>query len=230
MKLTFGNESIDFFDFDYSNLKIGIALSGGADSALLLYLAAKYLKDVEIIPWSGYEVTEDPLHSRPFTILDCIDIVHFVKDKFPNSNIVNHHIWAYDRTAKGINKKYFMRDEYRRSLDSGIIDLYVTAKSKNPPLEIIHTFLDVSQGPVEEERNHKGIEKPNSTYYAPFINIDKSSIAKLYKKYNLLKDLFPLTNSCVGFADTTNWFTEPCKRCFWCHERKWAFGYYDGEI
>jgi len=52
----------------------------------------------------------------------------------------------------------------------------------------------------------------------------------IYEQFNLLDDLFPLTMSCIGFAPETNYFTEPCRKCYWCHEKKWAFGCYDGGL
>ena len=45
-----------------------------------------------------------------------------------------------------------------------------------------------------------------------------------------MKELFPITASCVGYAKETDYFTKPCKVCWWCREKKWAFGMYDGEV
>ena len=50
----------------------------------------------------------------------------------------------------------------------------------------------------------------------------KRFIAECFKDNDLIKDLFPLTASCIGYADTTNFFTEPCKECWWCIEKEWA--------
>ena len=57
MKLTVGEQSIGFFDFDYKYWagcnKIAVSMSGGTDSAILFYLMAKHLpKEIEIIPWT----------------------------------------------------------------------------------------------------------------------------------------------------------------------------------
>ena len=41
-----------------------------------------------------------------------------------------------------------------------------------------------------------------------------------YEKYGIM-DLSLLTVSCIGDPG-------PCSKCFWCKERKWAFGNYDG--
>ena len=42
-----------------------------------------------------------------------------------------------------------------------------------------------------------------------------------------MKTLFPYTASCTGDAETTNNFTMPCGKCFWCYEKKWAFNMID---
>ena len=60
--------------------------------------------------------------------------------------------------------------------------------------------------------------------------VNKKFIAQCYKDYNLMDKLYPLTASCIGYADTTNYFTEPCKTCWWCKEKLWAFGSYDGGV
>lgn len=228
MKLNVDDVSIDFFNFNTQNLKIGIAVSGGADSALLLYLTAKYVKDAEIIPWTGYEIENKNYRFRPFTIHDAKNVVDVVRNKLPDANISQHYIWSYDRREQ--DKKIYMKDEAKKCLDDGIIDLYVTGKTANPPKEVL---IDIEKklpsdtaGPIDTSRSHTQSERPSSTYYAPFINMNKKIISSLYQKYDCMKDLFSVTQSCVGWAEETNWFTEPCKQCFWCHERKWAFGSY----
>ena len=45
-----------------------------------------------------------------------------------------------------------------------------------------------------------------------------------------MDELFPITASCVAYAKKTNHFSEPCKECWWCREKKWAFGMYDGNV
>ncbi len=44
-------------------------------------------------------------------------------------------------------------------------------------------------------------------------------IAELYEKYNLTSTLFPVTNSCVAPVNGKH-----CSNCWFCNERKWAFG------
>ena len=59
--------------------------------------------------------------------------------------------------------------------------------------------------------------------YSPFIHVDKKFVADIYRKNNLMEDLYPLTGSCVGTELVTDYFTKECRQCFWCHEKKWAF-------
>ena len=67
----------------------------------------------------------------------------------------------------------------------------------------------------------------NVTWEEVALNVDSGNATYVF---NLMDDLFPLTMSCIGFEKETNYFTEPCKKCYWCHEKKWAFGCYDGGL
>jgi 7-cyano-7-deazaguanine synthase in queuosine biosynthesis len=61
----------------------------------------------------------------------------------------------------------------------------------------------------------------------PWWNVDKKFIAFQYQKYNLMNIIFPLTESCIEDKKDQPF---PCKKCFWCEEKYWAFGSYDGGI
>ena len=255
MLLTANNQTVEFFNFDYSkHKKMGISLSGGSDSALLFYLMAKYLQDVELIPWSAYESSPDPLEERPLTIEAAEKIVDWMRVEFPDANIGPHEKYAYDRSCKetlkeaekinvpgfkyygmsnkGIVKILLLRKDTQRMWDEGIIDYHVNGITSNPPLDIIKEW------PYYEERRTKDQEVfevanwpaklcSRRIYYKPFVKVDKKWIAGMYNQEGLMNTLFPITESCTGFARETNWWTEPCKQCFWCREKHWAFGCYD---
>ena len=57
--------------------------------------------------------------------------------------------------------------------------------------------------------------------YSPLINHNKKSVAKLYKALGVLDTLYPVTRSC----ETDEHPGSHCGKCWWCGERKWAFGY-----
>ena len=74
-----------------------------------------------------------------------------------------------------------------------------------------------------------GIHPPGKTFFdlhRPFTLVDKSFIAHFYHKYDLM-DLYKQTVSCTGDVTDKKY---PCRKCFWCHEKKWAFGSYDGGV
>lgn len=65
-------------------------------------------------------------------------------------------------------------------------------------------------------------------FYHPFVNVDKRFVAAMYKKYNV-EDLLDLTRSCEAIPSEDapfdpNFEKTPCGHCWWCLERKWAFG------
>ena len=63
--------------------------------------------------------------------------------------------------------------------------------------------------------------------YSPFKDVDKDLLLKYMKMSFLLETLFPLTRSCLGSAEVTDYHEKPCKMCYWCEEKHWAFGQYD---
>lgn len=267
MRLTVGDKSIGFFDFDYKKLadgnRIGVSLSGGTDSAILFYLMAKHLpNDVILVPWSSYEESDNPLKERPLTIEAAEEIVDFVRNAFPNANIAEHHKFTFDRNCPiayekaklknvpswdcypmailGVVKMVLMQEEETKSFDSKNIGMLVGGITMNPPVEDMESDWRPSGwkhplGPRYEPRRSKEHEtiawsEIGRSHYHPFVNVDKSFVAGLYEQEGLMDTLYPMTESCTGFAYETNWFTEPCKQCFWCWEKYWAFGSYDGGL
>ena len=73
----------------------------------------------------------------------------------------------------------------------------------------------------------------------PFRNMNKKEVAGLVKELGLDKTLFPVTETCETeifvYPNMTRDFNmsytnpgaEPCKRCWPCREKYWAYGYYD---
>jgi len=75
----------------------------------------------------------------------------------------------------------------------------------------------------------------------PFRNMNKKDVAGLVKSLGLDKTLFPVTETCeteiemYGEYGKPDFFNmpykkpgaEPCKRCWPCREKYWAYGYYD---
>ena len=58
--------------------------------------------------------------------------------------------------------------------------------------------------------------------YVPFKRIDKRFSTGLWKHFNLFKEGYNNTFSCIGHYEQTKGFTELCNKCFWCKEREWG--------
>ena len=81
----------------------------------------------------------------------------------------------------------------------------------------------------EERRDRHGHdrvpyhENHGKPFYCPLEYLDKRFVAEMYKQFDLMNNLFPITKlSCVEYAEKTDYFSKPCKECWWCREKKWA--------
>ena len=127
-------------------------------------------------------------------------------------------------------------DEFMARLDR---PLRLDGMSANPPMEVRKQFSNyaikkfpnikfdeknIARIRGEARRDTGGVE-PELKYnvYKPWVNQSKKFIASIYKEEGLMKDLYPITRSCVGGPNQTNNFTEWCWQCFWCYEKAWAF-------
>lgn len=217
-----------------------MSLSGGADSAILLYLTAKNISEnnieTKITPYTCVE------HFRPGNDWNASKIIDIVKGHFPNVSFEEHIVEMipddYDRGNK-TSKVAHMREMVRELISTGKYDLYMGGISSFPSQEELdkNPKLKAKAGDVGPEdrsknRTHDNIDWPHSEknktimLYFPFRMKDKKDLAAYYEEYGL-HDLLKYTASCVGWHEYTNNFTEPCKECFWCLEKYWAFGVFD---
>jgi hypothetical protein len=244
MQLTANGITIPFFDFDMSEHdKIMLSLSGGADSALLFHLVCLILPDKEIIPFTGIDIY------RPTNIWYAEEIYEITKEKFPNVNIADLEVFKFDvqdpkmiiKARKrwkedvdppfgGYIKSFHMSMNIRKLVEKHKATFETNGLTANPPVEdqIKYGFQHISEKRRNVSNANPIVDRTRRILYKPFINVDKKFIAELYKQYNLMDDIFPITQSCTGRENVTDYWTKPCKLCFWCHEKKWAFGCYDG--
>tara|TARA_E500000331_G_scaffold101186_1_gene98105 strand:+ start:5861 stop:6508 length:648 start_codon:yes stop_codon:yes gene_type:complete len=205
--------------------KVAISMSGGLDSSLLTYLLCKEIyeskKDIKVFPFHGIDNT------RPTSPENIQNIINFLKNSFPTINIYKMQVW--DNTKGIILKTMKDRKGIAKHCLKNNINYFYNGRTSNPPKDVLDSF----GGFYQKERTHDN-KKPKSVWVddfnayliRPWVNVDKKYIYKLYKKHNLLDTLEPLTWSCIGFAKQTNFFTEPCKTCYWCKEKYWGFNKY----
>jgi len=214
-------------ELDLGHKKIGIGMSGGMDSSILLWLLAHHISenelDVTIYIWTCVH------EEKPGQAVHAKKAIEFVKEEFPNVKFGEHMVkstTAKDYIANGTKLAYKLVYKY------GITALY-NGVTLNPPNEIgeavwKHKWETRALTRNWETRqkwidlNPQHVDNPPHTEYRPFIHSDKRVVLAFYKKYGLYVSLGSLTRSCEGFIDVTNYFTETCKECWWCIEKEWA--------
>ena len=234
MKLSdsFG-QSIDF-DIDPKYKKIGVNLSGGADSSILFYMVCNYLKENNRTDTSvsALSCANDLKHR--WNVRKAADVINFTIDNLEFNPIDTHY--SYYRDFQ--NVEYFHAVEQQLVID-GRIDLIISGVTSNP---IVNADVVDSMGQLVN-LNETGLAVRNTDgkaktthgtdaghgYYTPFINTDKRFVAAMYDHYGVRDGLLPLTRSCEatpepGASYDPEFEKTPCGDCWWCLERKWAFG------
>lgn len=244
-------QTVDFFGFDHSmHDNIYVSFSGGTDSSLLLYLICTHLSDKRIVAHTGTDLSKDP-----FVKEYAEDIMIWMRKQFPHLNIVHEQYdfnsrdpvyiqqaskeisEAKDKSifpsvlghAKSVAQREYkseMRKKYKMTMSTHGI-------TANPPIEV---QKELGFEHVAESRRNQWYDpivvspSGKNIHHKPFVNVDKRWVAGMYEKLGLMDELFPLTMSCIGDNEDSKYYTEPCKKCFWCHEKLWAFGCYDGGL
>jgi hypothetical protein len=207
---------------------ICIGLSGGADSAILLWILCNIItRDKLDIGVSVYRVVNP---ERPWHEIRSNMVMEFIKKDFPEivwEDIItekpdsldnNEYVDLQGKSSHALRMKYKSMVSY-----SG-----VTLNPTNEIGELIwkDIWKDRSPNRNHERYKHWLPEVNKKVAYGmeckPFCIYDKRAVLAFYKKYDLLDTLLPITRTCEGWKEWTNNFTEECKQCWWCLERNWA--------
>ena len=221
-----------------------LSLSGGCDSAIICYIAAKMIIDNN---WQNtvelYAMTGDS-DTKPFNIKFAKQIIKKVEE-LTGVKFVKH----FTKVIKADTTKNYTLDQlemaYKAHKEVGW-GLFWHGITENPhadpndpqAMRLVETIE--KQGP-DDDRDPKDNPKPvfdtedfpefcneelNLNRVHPLINLNKEGVADIYKQFGLMDNLFPITRSCEH-ADPilTNNFTTHCEKdCWWCWERLWGFG------
>jgi hypothetical protein len=220
----------------YEDGPVGVSVSGGVESALLLYILMTHSKNhiyIYNILEPARELSSDP----PF-----YDVVNTCSKLTGNTNftVCQHKV---DQQAPDVYFK-FLKDKLDRK-EIGIIYQGIT---NFPPYEVWATW-GTTQPTWHIESRSDSVIKPlfglkfnlgneidfstvtntgnkiesleiDARVYVPFVNFNKSNIAEMYRLLDIEDTLFPKTRSCE-----TEDYIGHCGNCFWCSERLWAFGH-----
>lgn len=208
-------------------------VSGGLDSAAGLYLIAKHIKEnklktkIIVATWKR-DQNDNPRRyqnklPKDWNVTHAKKVMAWVEKKLKLTKtqkfqhiIVNTPV----RTGPRIPGEEWLKiyNEYEKEYKLKDTFGFVT---KNPARSImIENDMWTRDRPTYRDsakRHHNS---------KPFQNYDKKFIFRIFEEEGLMKSLYPLTRSCEGQADVTKDFTKPCKKCWWCKEKKWAFNRY----
>lgn len=209
----------DYFDNFPNNVKaIGLSLSGGLDSALAFYCLLKTIEDrkldTKVYTMHGY----DTMRTVARSYQTAENVYNWVVGQF-NLDVPLLHTFAYHKNTPVGKYEYHYPNFVYLQNKYGITDL-VMGDTLGMPNNSRPIFNNDPNDPSEEEVIELSKKHP---LWFPWARVDKKHIAKLYNDLNL-HELSKLTVSCISDS------VVPCKECWWCEERKWAFGNYDGGV
>lgn len=228
--------------------RIGVRLSGGADSAILYYAICDHFKDrhdVEIYPLT-MDTQYKWWYSRGASVV--IDRVAELTGKRPAEHFVHYYPhftnkFEVQKYEDGIN------ETQQLAVLKYELDVVYIGLTKNPPIENMKSYfiknehgLDVEElmdyidsratsRDTQEEREvmtvHYDIDDNTEVavqQVIPFANADKSAVKQLYDHYNMIEDLYSVTYSCEKVPESKTRPLVHCGHCFFCLERWWGFG------
>lgn len=173
--------------------KYGILLSGGIDSAILLYLLTKSNPAINIQPFTIDKTDGAGLYADPI-------IEHFNR-KFELS--IPSTIFVGDPTVY-----------HRMQSTTAVVDIF----TKHTDIDFL--FIGINRNPPElADDAHAPQRDTKSTHpkiIFPFVDLYKDAVLKFMYNDNQ-QDLLALTHTCTEQAHGR------CNKCWQCRERMWAF-------
>jgi len=232
------------FTIPSPHTNICINISGGADSAILLYMLIKYC--------------EDHIPNACIHIITGANPVKGWYNAIWASRVIDRVLNLTNTTLIKSQYTYFSDEQRRTELDTAEkvmhnvnnLSFTIHGTTQNPPLDI-EELVEGRHTPRDEGHGFHRIQKSrlnetastkigtttvvkniqSITRWMPFMDVDKRMVAYLYTHFDMLEALFPFTRSCEWHKGMSylrlvvpNPGDKHCGECWWCKERKWAFG------
>lgn len=234
-KIYIGNYTVDISE----DCPVGVSISGGADSALLLYIVMANTKHhVHIYTLFNPEIIEAYESHIDAVVETCSRLTG-------NTNFTLHKEFMETNEADTVFRYLGGRFE------TDGVGLIYFGLTKFPPKDVYLKFNDSVPNWIAEWRDEQHIrpcygmtipaenkehipflfrvweeDKTMTTLisdnriYVPFVNLNKKDIANMYRTLNISEG-FKAYRSCENHTHIGS----HCGMCWWCGERKWAFGY-----
>lgn len=219
--------------------RIGISLSGGADSALLAYLICSNT-DADIHFTNQIRMWK----TRPWQEHVADQVIDWFKKHFDNTFYIHRNLippeleWG-DKGANIIDEygklksgnQIILRSHAEYIVNKYNLDAAFGGVNRNPDIDFDGALEDRNEGHIDPVIKHIGI-----VFCHPFVHTRKDWIIQQY--YDLgITDLLDLTRSCEGEFENITYETytpgqhvPTCGECFWCKEREWALNVFKRNI
>jgi 7-cyano-7-deazaguanine synthase in queuosine biosynthesis len=215
-------DTIDL-SFDSKATNILVKVSGGLDSAIVLYMLCEYASnerpDLNIIVMTAND------WKKPYQVAFAEKIINWHRSKFPLVNILEHETSQLEHGSDYIKGQQDLKDKVMEKYDIHISCNGINALPPKDVLPFRNNKNIVQDGPVDDRYGRSDQWDLGKKRFSMLRNLDKKGVAELYTKFNLHDSLKNVTRSCESSnAEKTNNFTTHCGHCWWCSERKWGFG------
>ena len=226
--------------FDPSWKNIAVAVSGGADSALLAYMVCQKAKEHDVTihiinhvrcwktkPWQQHDA--DKVYGWLFQKFDHTTFkrhINFIAPELEYGSAGPNLTDEYGKKVSGDNIQSRAYAEY--ICHKHDVDAFYNGVTRNPRLAMFNGMLERDIEPTEDNTHLEYMIHMDMVVSHPFRFVDKAWIMLQYKELDIM-DLFDLTRSCEGIIEGTDYTTYKkgqyvpvCGECFWCKERAWA--------
>ena len=221
--MIFKNSQDDIeFSFTKSVKNIGIKLSGGLDSAIVLYMLAKFVTeerpDITIYPISC--LADGKAFQQIFAKKVMDKITELTGVTYGTHYVTNIRADSAENYVGDMEA--YVRDLYSKRC----IQAHYVGVTANPGPNAAPALYDGKHAlPINNREKSlvKKTQRDGVSAFRPLVNIDKKGVKELYKTLGVLNSIVPVTRSCEVF---TNTFDYVCKDCWSCREKYWGFGHY----
>jgi len=209
--------NVDKFPFTEVVNRVGIRISGGADSAIVAYMLALYKRDYRP------NLTLHPItcvnNQKPYQEIFAKRVIEKITEL--TGVTFEEHI------VEDVNGERYTLDQKRvtdRIYANRLIDIHYMGETMNPPIGTEESEnWQFNGGGRDKTRDALGDTHTPVVIYRPIRNLNKKGVKELYDHFGVVDSLFPLTRSCeIHTLD----FSEHCGKCWFCLERHWGFGRY----